>query len=158
MQLIFMMHPCKNMHHLTGKTVPLVIGAGGTHVCAVKEVTNMLAVDGGSPAYSTPLFRDPATNKPLSYATVNAVIEEIYQFAGLPVEQSGTHILRISGATALFSEGGSDTIIRTMGRWSSDCYRLYVRSCLQQCRSWSAKIGSASFSPTELAYDEVDEY
>ena len=68
------------------------------------------------------------------------------------------HIWRISGATALFAAGGSDTIIRTMGQWSSDLYRLYVRACFEQCRAWSSKMGSTTFTPAFAAYDEVEDY
>ena len=154
--LVIMMHPCKNMHHLAGKTCPLVIGAGGTFIDAVAEVANMRRVD---PApEDAPLFRDPATNKPLSYDFVLALIKRIYEVAGLDPEQSGTHILRISGATALFAGGATDTVIRTSGRWSSDLYRLYVRCCFEKCCSWSAKAGSTTFTPATVVFDEVDDY
>ena len=43
----------------------------------------------------------------------------------------GAHSLRIGGATALFAAGADPTVIRTMGRRSSDCYRLYVRACFE---------------------------
>ena len=61
-----MMLLCKNMRHLNGKTVPLVIGGGGGLVDAAWEVANMLRVDpvGSADKGSTPLFRDPATNQP----------------------------------------------------------------------------------------------
>jgi len=155
--MVLMMHPCKNMHHLTGKTCPLIIGGGGTYIDAVAEVHNMLRVD-PTPVGTTPLFRDPKTNKPLAYDTVLKVTKEIYHVAGMSVEESGTHIYRISGATALFRAGASDTIIRTMGRWSSDLYRLYVRACFEQCSAWSAKAGSTTFTPSAVVYDEVDSY
>ena len=158
--LVIMMHPCKNMHHLAGKTCPLVIGAGGTYIDAVAEVRNMLAVDPTprGDAAGTPLFRDPATGGPIAYVTILHVIQRIYAIAGLDPEQSGTHILRISGATALFQGGATDTVIRTSGRWSSDLYRLYVRCCYQQCVAWTAKAGSTTFTPTAAVYDEVDDY
>ena len=50
------------------------------------------------------------------------------------------------------------TVIRTMGRWSSDLYRLYVRACFEQCRSWSARAGSATVTADIEAFDEVEEY
>ena len=159
-QLVVMMHPCKNMHHIHGKTCPLVIGGGGKYIDACAEIVNLLKVDNtrGHPDDDVPLFRDPATNKPISYHDMNALIKQIYQVAGIPLDECGTHIMRISGATALFAAGGSDTIVRTMGRWSSDLYRLYVRACYEQCTAWSSKMGSTTFSPTAVVYDEVDDY
>ena len=43
--LVVMMRPCKNMRHLSGKTVPLAIGAGGSFIDAVWEMNNLLRVD-----------------------------------------------------------------------------------------------------------------
>eukprot|EP00966_Prymnesium_polylepis_P095829 2220226-Prymnesium_polylepis.1 len=40
-------------------------------------------------------------------------------------------------------------VIRTMGRWSSDCYRLYVRTCYQSSLSWTAAAGSAAVDDIE---------
>ena len=79
-RLVLMMLPCKNMRHLTGKTVPLVIGASGQLIDAVAEVWNMLAVDPVSPqlAKSTPLFRDPAPNEPLRTSHVRDMVRETW--------------------------------------------------------------------------------
>ena len=54
----------------------------------------------------------------------------------------GNYSLRIGGATALFAAGADPIHIRTMGRWSSDCYRLYVRACFEQTMAWTRKLGS----------------
>ena len=40
-----------------------------------------------------------------------------------------------------------------MGRWSSDCYRLYVRSCFEQTIAWTAKIGSQSVHDVQGTYE-----
>ena len=69
-----------------------------------------------------------------------------------------THFLRISGATALFAAGGSELLIRTMGRWSSDLHRLYVRCCYKTCSEWGAKIGSADVQPECQEFDEIEYY
>ena len=59
-----MMHPCKNMKHLAGKTCPLVIGGGGTFVDAVWELRNLREVDPVAEEFEgvTPLFRNPASS------------------------------------------------------------------------------------------------
>jgi hypothetical protein len=55
-RLVAMMCPCKNMQHLNGKTVPLIIGAGGAFIDAVAEMRNLLRVDpvDANKAHSTP--------------------------------------------------------------------------------------------------------
>ena len=70
----------------------------------------------------------------------------------------GTHSLRIGGATALFAAGADETVIRTMGRWSSDCYRLYVRACFETTLKWSRLAGSTQVHDLAGEFDEVDFY
>jgi hypothetical protein len=160
-RMIVMMHPGKNMHHLGGKTCPLLVGGGGEYVDAVAEVMNLLAVDPipEEAAAYTPLFRDPATNTPLRYDAVNACIKRLMQAVGEPEAGFSTHSLRIGGATALFAAGANETVIRTMGRWSSDLHRLYVRACEEQCCEWTRRAGSTSATALVGAeFDEVDDY
>ena len=157
--MILMIHPCKNMNHLSGKTCPLVIGAGGKFIDAVAEIANLLQVDPASSSdSSTPLFRDPATNKPFTYAQIHTLCDQLLRSVGLDPSEFGTHFLRISGASALFAAGANETIIRTMGRWSSDLYRVYVRACFEQTVQWTATMGSTSTHPITDTFDEVEHY
>lgn len=162
-KLVLMVCPCKNMHHLSGKTVPLVIGAGGSYVDSVAEVRNLLQVDkvrdsAAQPLYQVPLFRDPSTGLPLSGDYLREVIRDLMIAVGEDPTEFGTHSLRIGGATALFAGGATPTVIRTMGRWSSDCYRLYVRACYEQSLEWTRKCGSTKVTDIAADYDEVDDY
>ena len=148
------------MHHLGGKTCPLVIGAGGEFVDSIKELENMLRVD-PTPEHlraSTPLFRDPATNSPLRYDVINGWIKRLMVAVGENPDEFATHSLRIGGATALFAAGANETVIRTMGRWSSDLHRLYVRACFEQCCAWTKRAGSQVVSDLAGTFDEVDDY
>jgi hypothetical protein len=49
-------------------------------------------------------------------------------------------------------------VIRTMGRWSSDCYRLYVRLCYEASLAWTSEAGSAHVTDVVQDFDEVDDY
>ena len=163
-RLVLMMRPAKNMNHLKGKTVPLVIGAGGAHLDAVAEVNNMLVVDptvygerGGSKAAAIPLFRD-AMGKALKSDDVRKWIQMAMCWLGLDSRHFGLHSLRIGGATALFAAGADPLVIRTMGRWSSDCYRLYVRACFSQTMGWTRIAGSTQVEDIAGEFEEVDSY
>ena len=160
--LAMMIHPCKNMTHLEGKTCPLVIGAGGDYIDAAAEMANLLRVDPipeGRRA-STPLFRDPASGLSITTEAVRDMVKGLMQKVGEDPYEFGSHSLRIGGATALFAAGANPTIIRTMGRWSSDLYKLYVRASFEQTVAWSRKAGSMKVQ--DLAgirdFDEVDDY
>ena len=63
-----------------------------------------------------------------------------------------------SGRSSDFAAGGTEMLIRTMGRWSSDLHRLYVRCCYRTCAEWGSRIGSAEVEPDAVEVDEVDFY
>jgi hypothetical protein len=162
-KLVVMMRPCKNMQSLVGKTVPLVIGAGGGYVDAVAEMRNLLRVDPTPPGAeaSTPLFRHfgaDGTPAPLSTQHVRDWTRMLMASIDQDPSQFGTHSYRVGGATALFAAGADPLVIRTMGRWSSDCYRLYVRACFASTLSWSQRCGSQLVSDVAGDYAEVDCY
>ena len=156
---VVMMLPCKNMQHLNGKTVPLVVGGGGLFIDAPAELRNLLTVDPvyGDRATRTPLFRH-ADGSAITEAQVRDMIKRLMQRAGASPAEFGAHSLRIGGATALFKAGASQIDIMTMGRWSSDCYRLYVRACFGHAVEWSRKAGSTSVDDVAEEYKEVDCY
>ena len=162
-RLVVMMRPCKNMHHLHGKSVPLIIGAGGEFVDAVAEMQNLFAVDpvAASAAARTPLFRTGAPGgerRALTTTVVRNQVKALMASVGQNPEHFGAHSLRIGGATALFAAGADPTIIRTMGRWSSDIYRLYVRACFPQTIEWSRRAGSQQVHDVAQEFEEVDSY
>jgi len=45
-----------------------------------------------------------------------------------------------------------------MGRWSSDCYRLYVRACFNQTLEWTQRAGSTVVDDVAGEFKEVDCY
>ena len=56
------------------------------------------------------------------------------------------HSSRISGATMLFRMGVTEEEIKTMGRWASDCYRIYCRLSKERLLELSPKMGSSQSS------------
>ena len=61
-----------------------------------------------------------------------------------------------------FAGGADPMVIRTMGRWSSDCYRLYVRACFEQTVAWTSRMGSQRVRDIQGTYvgwaQEVEAY
>ena len=106
----------------------------------------------------SPLFRDPATGKPFEYEYMLQIVRWLMTCIGEEPLHFGTHSLRIGGATALQAAGASETVIRTMGRWASDIFRIYVRACYEHCVSWTAKAGSTQVSSVAADFEEVDDY
>ncbi len=69
---------------------------------------------------------------PLRKATVIGAIRQLLQRAntrealGLDVSRFAGHSLRRGGATSLAIRGVPDHLIQALGRWKSDCYKLYI--------------------------------
>ena len=95
----------------------------------------------------------------LSTEFLRSTVKACMQSVGENPADFGTHSLRIGGATALFSQGAIPLHIQTMGRWSSDLYKLYVRAEMSQIVEWSRKAGSATIMDVAgvCQYDTDDE-
>ena len=104
------------------------------------------------------MFRNPDSGRPLEADNMRSVIKTLMAHVGEDPTEFGTHSLRIGGATALFAAGATPLVIRTMGRWSSDCYRLYVRACYEASLEWTRKAGSTVVTDLHQEFDEVDSY
>ena len=86
--------------------------------------------DGEEPILSSqPLFQNERGGQ-LSQSSVLRHMRSTLEEAGFSKKQRmqyGTHSARIGGATALFRKGATMEVIRELGGWASDAYKLYVR-------------------------------
>ena len=69
----------------------------------------------------------------LTRSAVISLLRDIVRLVGLPFHSLKGHTFRVGAASTAAAVGLPDWLIKIMGRWSSDCYRLYIRST-----SWSA--------------------
>lgn len=74
-----------------------------------------------------PLLQVDVHGSPLSYRTLLHFIKLSFSSWGVSSGEFSTHSLRIGGATQLAMCQFSGEQIQAVGRWSSDCYRRYVR-------------------------------
>ena len=72
---------------------------------------------------------------------------------GLDGTKYGAHSYRIGGATAMFCRGEDALVIKTLGRWSSDAYLLYVRQSRQ--RAFKAAQAACSQPVDDMAQEFV---
>ncbi len=92
---------------------------------AISALLSYLRVHPRSGAATAPLFchRD---GTPLQPATVIECTRALLARLGLdPLEYAG-HSFRRGGASSLADAGTPDHVIQIMGRWASDCYKLYI--------------------------------
>lgn len=64
---------------------------------------------------------------PVTYKDWLSRIKDIIHWSGLPRRNYGTHCLRRTGATLLYNAGVQPIHIKTLGRWSSIAWLIYIR-------------------------------
>jgi len=109
----------------------LYTGHSKHKVCAVCAMKSNLSFQQtkSTHSYCSPLFELP-NGEPISRRSLMNFISPLLRLTGLePTNYSG-HSFRIGGATSASMAGLTDYEIQLMGRWSSDCYKRYIRSPL----------------------------
>ena len=154
--------PLKNEHFLGRKACPVLIGRprrGERFIIdATKEVLNMFAVDVVDSARwaETPMFRNPNTGRAFKVSELNEWVQVLMEAIGENGSDYGSHSARIGGATALFAAGASPLDIRTMGRWDSDIYLIYVRGDVRRAAKCALDIGRQKVQPYHDVFDDIE--
>ena len=132
--------------------MPTLIARGnGSGADAFAALERMLALDPVPPeqAATTPLFRGPQ-GQPLSTKLITQWVQEIVSAAGEPEDASrfSARSLRVGGATEYAALGLPEHLIATLGRWSSDIGRIYMRCSAGSVLQASAMMSGAPADPT----------
>ena len=110
--------------HSQGATPTITISADpSSNCCPVTSLRNYLAYRGPIPG---PLF----IHQDASAATRQQFSEKLKTTAtmcNLPSHCYNTHSFRVGRATQMATDGQSDQIIRTAGRWKSSAFQRYIR-------------------------------
>ena len=107
-----------------GSGVEIFLGASGTAVCPVSALMRYLAVR--PPGDGQLLVWEDS--RPLTKTTFVTRLRRGLQSAGLDMNQFSGHSLRIGAATSAAAAGVPDHLIKTLGRWRSEAYHLYIRT------------------------------
>lgn len=71
-----------------------------------------------------------SSGKPLTKNALTSETGQLLSQSGFTPTLYAGHSYRIGAATTAASVGFAPWLIKTLGRWSSDCYERYIR-CLQ---------------------------
>jgi len=80
----------------------------------------------------------------LTRSSVTHLLRDSARSAGLPYESLKGHSFRIGAASAAAAAGLPDWLIKVLGRWSSDCYQIYIRTPEPVLLSAAPKMASVS--------------
>ena len=135
---------CLSIHLKRSKTDPfgagltIHIGKTGNEICPVAAVLAYLAIRPPSPG---PLFifKDGSS---LSRPRLVQALRQALSAAGIDASQFNGHSFRIGAATAAAQAGLNDSLIKTLGRWRSSTFALYVRTPRHQLSAVSAALAS----------------
>ena len=75
---------------------------------------------------------------------------------GVDDTKYGTHSGRIGGATMLWEAGASDSEIMELGRWKSDCWKIYCRQVKSKCLKLSAMVNNSRLTRGALVGQDLD--
>ena len=104
----------------------LTIGSSHNKLCPVRAMKTYLLQ---SPSEQTlhPLFKFKSGD-PLTRTALTSHLRCLLQGCGLDGKLYASHSFRIGAATAAGSAGLPSWLIKTLGRWTSDCYERYIRT------------------------------
>ena len=105
------------------KGVVIFMGTTQNRLCPVAAISAYLAVRGSSPG---PFFTFKE-GTPLSRELFVARVRSALTVAGIQASQFAGHSFRIGAASTAAARGVEDSLIKTLGRWRSSAYLLYVR-------------------------------
>ena len=121
-----------------GKGSKIVIGQSKQAICPVK-ITRRFLQYRQQANHSDALFR-LKDGSLLTRQRLQLVLRESLTMLNLPAKHFGTHSLRIGSATAAAQAGVPVKIIKALGRWSSDCYRRYIRAPHKSLQELASKL------------------
>ena len=120
---------CIRVHIKASKTDPfrkgcfVYIGRAKSPLCAVEAILAYLNIRGDAPG---PLFL-LQSGQPLTRVVLTKWLRDVLSAAGIPGNYS-SHSFRIGAATVAARNGVPDHMIQTLGRWSSDAFKSYIRT------------------------------
>jgi len=114
-----------------GQRSDIAIGESGISkwcaVDAVLDLTRLRQATGEEISDTSFVFPAACGTRAVSYCENTAAIKEDLADAGYDVSKFTGHSMRIGCATTLAANNVPDHLIQAIGRWSSDCYKRYIR-------------------------------
>ena len=121
-----------------GKGVDVFIGKTDCPLCPIAAVLAYMVARG---SHHGPFFKF-ADGRALTKPKFTHHIRLALQAVGLPYNNFTGHSFRSGAATAAASAGIEDSTIRTLGRWSSSAFLVYIRTPREQLAQFSRALSN----------------
>ena len=117
----------------------ITVGATNSEICPVQALENYISL---RPPTIGPLFIH-APGKPLTKQVLTAETRKL-ALSGFNASNYAGHSYRIGAATTAAEANLPSWVIKTMGRWSSDCYERYIKTPVSTLSGVSAMLANTS--------------
>lgn len=120
-----------------GTTIHL--GQSQSHICPVAAMHKYLSIRS---KIEGPLFHFQS-GEALNRSRLTLELRSLLSMGGYCSDEFAGHSFRIGAATSAAKAGLPPWLIKTMGRWSSDCYERYIRTPLSVLTGVSKQLASS---------------
>ena len=123
--------------------VTLIIGRSGTEICPVsamlKYISHKSSTDG-------PLLQ-LESSAPLTRNKFTSHMRDLLATVGINPKHYASHSFRIDVATSEGAVNMPPWLIKTLGRWTSDCYERYIKISPSTLCSATQQLASCVMQP-----------
>ena len=128
------------------KGVTVYLGRTGQDLCPVAAILSYLAQFSGSKAKRSGPFFQFSDGRPLTRERLVKELRRGLELAGVKADNYAGHSFRIGAASTAAAQGLSDSLIKTLGRWESAAYTLYIRTPRRTLCSVAASLVQAKLT------------
>ena len=104
----------------------LTIAKSTSPICSVMAMKDYILQT--QPPANRPLFTFSRSGSWLTRSSLTKELRSILEQCGFSSTNFYSHSFRIGAATSAASAGIPSWLIKVLGRWSSDCYELYIKT------------------------------
>jgi site-specific recombinase XerD len=141
-EMLIRLRAAKTDPFAIGTTV--IIGATGSSICPIAAMKSYFAFRRAIQGHigmeeSLFIFSDGST---LRRDQLTTFLRAFLTRLGIDARLFAGHSFRIGGATELARAGAPGHIIQKMGRWSSDAFKLYIRTANSELAKYALQMAN----------------
>ena len=121
-----------------GKGCTVVLARCDSFICPVAALLRYIWIRGSDPG---PLFLC-GDKSPLTRDKLNSRLQKVFKSCNIETKFT-LHSFRVGAATTAASLGFPEYMVKALGRWSSDAYKVYVKLPLERLSAASLYLGQA---------------
>ena len=115
--------------------VTLSVGRTGSHICPLTAMTRYISI---LPLNLSGLLFHKESGKPLTRKVFTSLTRDLLKTMGVNAKHYASHSFRIGAATSAGAANMPPWLIKTLGRWTSDCYERYIKTPVTTMSSYQA--------------------